>query len=169
VPAEPAPLSPEPVPVAPEPQAPPPSNTQIVDASTPLATAQPEGACSFVDPQFFGMLPAKWDGPCQDGKAHGRGILRSYDGRKVSATFYGTMEQGQPRLGVVEDRDGLLIGRFAPGGTPIQSDDFKDRLDGVNEAVAAAKQVSESFQGAGNTASAAFYAKKAKMLDKQIE
>jgi hypothetical protein len=41
--------------------------------------------------------------------------LRSYDGKKVAATFFGAMEQGNPKVGVVEDRDGLLIGRFAPG------------------------------------------------------
>jgi hypothetical protein len=178
-PVEPAPGAPEPPPAAQALEAPPqaaeaPSPAPASPASAPEASAQAPmpssgGPCTFVDPQFFGMLPAKWEGPCQDGKAHGRGILRSYDGKKVAATFFGSMEQGNPKLGVVEDRDGLLIGRFAPGGTAIESDDFKDRLDGVNEAVAAAKEASNAFQKAGNTASAALYAKKAKMLDKQIE
>jgi hypothetical protein len=137
------------------------------EVAAQAATPSSGRPCTFVDPQFFGLLPAKWEGPCQDGKAHGRGILRSYDGKKVAATFFGAMEQGNPKVGVVEDRDGLLIGRFAPGGTAIANDEFKDRLDGVNEAVAAAKQASEAFQKAGNNASAALYAKKAKMLDMQ--
>jgi hypothetical protein len=162
----------EPSSPAPEPsaQAQPTGATPVDVAPPPTGPAQKaETGCAFEEPQFFGMLPAKWEGDCKDGKAHGRGVLRSYDGKKVVATFYGAMEQGNPKLGVVEDRDGLVIGRFAPGGKPIESDEFKDRLDGVNEAVAAAKQTSESYQRAGNAASAAFYAKKAEMLDKQIE
>jgi hypothetical protein len=131
--------------------------------------APPEGACAFDEPQFFGGLPAKWEGGCEAGRAHGRGVLRSFSGKKVAATFYGAMERGNPKLGVVEDRDGLIIGRFAPGGKPIESDEFKDRLDGVNEAVAAATQIKESYERAGNTTSAAFYGKKVKMLNKQIE
>jgi hypothetical protein len=148
----------------------------IAQAASPepqakLAAEAPpaEGACAFDDPQFFGGLPAKWEGGCEDGKADGRGVLRSFNGKKVAATFYGAMERGNPKLGVVEDRDGLIVGRFAPGGKPIESDEFKDRLDGVNEAVAAATQIKESYERAGNTASAAFYGKKLKMLNKQIE
>lgn len=159
---------------APEPPAPAPAAAKTAPSPEPRANAAAEappadGACAFDEPQFFGGLPAKWEGGCQDGKANGRGVLRSFNGKKVAATFYGTMERGNPKLGVVEDRDGLIIGRFAPGGKPIDSDEFKDRLDGVNEAVAAATQIKESYQRAGNSASAAFYGKKVKMLNKQIE
>jgi len=154
----------EPVPAAAK-AAPSPEPQANAAADAPAAG----GACAFDEPQFFGGLRAKWEGGCDDSKANGRGVLRSFNGNKVAATFYGTMERGNPKLGVVEDRDGLIIGRFAPGGKPIDSDEFKDRLDGVNEAVAAATQIKESYERAGNKASAAFYAKKVKMLDKQIE
>jgi hypothetical protein len=156
-PSEPAPAAAKALPSPPEPKP-----TAAVEAS-------PKGVCAFDEPQFFGGLPAKWEGGCEDGKANGRGVLRSLNGKKVAATFYGVMDRGNPKLGVVEDRDGLIIGRFAPGGKPIESDEFKDRLDGVNEAVAAATQINESYERAGNTASAAFYGKKVKMLNKQIE
>lgn len=46
---------------------------------------------------------------------------------------------------------------------------MEDRLDGVNEAVAAATQIKESYERVGNTALAAFYSKKVKLLNKQIE
>jgi hypothetical protein len=158
----------------PEPSAPVAAAPKTVPSPQPKANAATEapaaeGACAFDEPQFFGGLPAKWEGGCEDGKANGRGVLRSFNGKKVAATFYGAMERGSPKLGVVEDRDGLIVGRFAPGGKPIDSDAFKDRLDGVNEAVAAATEIKESNERAGNAASAALLGKKLKMLNKQIE
>ena len=169
---EPQPIPSEPVRAAPKADPPPaPIGTAAIQTPppTPAADKKPGEACAFEEPQFFGSLPAKWEGDCEGGKAHGRGVLRSFNGKKVAATFFGAMDHGNPKLGVVEDRDGLIIGRFAPGGKPIESDVFKDRLDAVNEAVAAANQIKEFYERAGNPASAAFYAKKAKMLDKQIE
>jgi hypothetical protein len=169
---DPKPVPSEPVRAAPKADSPPaPIGTAAIQTPPPPPAAEkkPAEACAFEEPQFFGSLPAKWEGGCEDGKAHGRGVLRSFNGKKVAATFFGSMDHGNPKLGVVEDRDGLIVGRFAPGGKPIESDAFKDRLDAVNEAVAAANQIKEFYERAGNTASAAFYAKKAKMLDKQIE
>lgn len=130
--------------------------------------------CAYVVPQVFANATGtKWEGGCQDGKAHGHGILRAYEGKRVVETFYGLVERGELKRGVVDNEEtGYGAGRFGPGGVMLdapEGDEFNDRYYAVNEAEAAARQVSASFAAAGNKGSAAYYEKKADFLYQQIE
>ncbi|MET0389218.1 MAG: hypothetical protein ABW321_24815, partial [Polyangiales bacterium] len=124
-------------------------------------------------PVAFGASVARWEGGCKDGKADGRGVLRAYQGAEVKQFFFGEMARGYPKFGVLESEGGFSFGNFAGGKIipeePVGSDGVSVSVVAFQAAVAAAKQVSETFEAAGNHASASFYAEKAKRLAQQIE
>lgn len=127
-------------------------------------------SCAATPPQRFEGLATRWFGECDNGKAHGRGILRGSEDSKVVATYYGRMEHGVPSLGAIEMvQGGFAIGKFTPAGVPLETDRLDHRVEGVNEAVAAAEQVSAFFERVGNAGSAAFYKHKSELLKQQVE
>ncbi|MDB4990384.1 MAG: hypothetical protein JWN04_5562 [Myxococcaceae bacterium] len=110
----------------------------------------------------------KWEGGCKNGKAQGKGVLRAYDGARAVQIFFGSLDKGEPRRGVIEDSGNFVYGEFAEG-KPLDSDDPNVMLAAFEEGIAAAKQVSKSFERVGNTRSAEFYAEKALVLERQLE
>lgn len=101
-------------------------------------------------------------------------MLRGYAGKRVVKFLYGSMNGGKPKSGVVESEGGFSYGNFVDGKLidppdPAENGGIDPRVGLFEEAIAAAKQVSESFRNAGNTASADFYAAKAKTLEMQLE
>jgi len=142
--------------------------TQVFAA--PAAAAGP--VCAFTAPEGFQGRVVKWVGECQNGKAHGIGVLRGYpkahDTEGHIVVFYGALEQGQPVIGVIETADGYLVGRFSAG----KVHPFEERNDSIvafDRAAEAATLASKRFQAAGNKEAAAFYTKKAQELAQQMD
>lgn len=126
-----------------------------------------EDACAFVAPAVFSGRVSHWIGGCRRGQAHGRGALRAYVGERVVQIFFGTMEDGQPKLGVIDEFGSFVYGDFV-NGKATDNGEYADMLRAFEEAIAAAREVSAAFHEAGNEASADFYAKRAANLEQQL-
>jgi hypothetical protein len=140
-------------------------------AAAPEPAAPAAGVCKFGTLQRFEGRTVKWEGECLEGKAHGKGALRAYpkagSSDKAVLIFFGTLERGDAKLGVIETPDGFMAGEFAQG-TLQESEDPNVTLRAFKVAVEAANLVSERLKAAGNAASATFYAKKAQNLQQQM-
>lgn len=158
--------SPTQQPVAAQPATP----TAPTSAATPAAPSG--GACEFKPLAAFAGHVVKWEGACESGKASGQGALRAYppaDRRgEAPLIFLGTLESGEPKLGVLETPDGYIAGRFA-NGQALDTDDRNELLRAFREASSAAESVSKRLEAAGKASSAALYAKKAKALADQLD
>ena len=86
--------------------------------------------------------------------------------------FYGRLEAGSPRLGVLQSEGGYMAGRWANGALakPLP-DDLAQRnilLDAFNAGAAAATAASKSL-AKKDPKSSAFYAKQARSLREQMD
>lgn len=141
-------------------------------AAAPAATAGPAWAgparCRFALPDGWTWKDVRWTGACQARLAHGLGTLRALQGGQVQRTFYGRLEAGQPVLGAIELPGGFQAGRFE-AGKPVADGERNTLVMAFDEAAAAARQVADGYQKAGNAASARFYQAKADKLAQQID
>lgn len=124
--------------------------------------------CRFAVPPGWPERGVGWSGPCRAGLAQGRGALRAYDGGKLVMAFYGTVEAGQPVLGVVDLGHGFVAGRFEAGRASAGAE-RNTLIEAFDAASAAARQLAEGYRKAGNAASARFYENKAKQLAAQMD
>lgn len=109
-----------------------------------------------------------WYGPCQAGKAHGLGVLRSYKKDVIMQLFFGNLEYGELRLGVIEMPGGYVAGQFVQGKL-VQDAERNVIISAFRNASEAAKAYSQRLKQAGNKASSAFYLKKSKELEQTID
>jgi hypothetical protein len=151
-------------------------NAPATESQAPSALQTPtakKGACTFQAPVSFAERTAKWEGGCDAGKAHGLGVLRGLEGTRVALIFFGRMEKGQPKSGVIDKGGNLEVGEFKDGKVIaleyVTPEEQNVQLRAFETAIAAAKQVSEMFKTAGNAGSAKYYADQAHMLEQQIE
>lgn len=145
--------------------------------SSPAAVRQQVGSqaagptnCQFFPPVEFRGSTVLWHGPCLASMAHGQGVLRAYKKGASTQFFFGNLEHGELRLGVLEVPDGYLAGQFAQG--KLQPGAEADRnvvIDAFRKASAAAKAYSQHLEKIGNNASATFYRKKAEQLAQQMD
>jgi hypothetical protein len=130
------------------------------------------GSCWFATLERFEGRTLKWEGECADGKANGKGVLRAYPKAgspdKAVLIFFGTLERGEPKLGVIDTPDGFMAGEFVKGKLQ-DSGDPNVTSRAFKIATEAATFVSERLKAAGNAASATFYAKKAQSLQQQLD
>jgi hypothetical protein len=176
-PASPAAPQPPAAPAAAEAQAAPslPAQTvavsEQVNAAAKIAPAT-TSACSFTQLAAFEGRMVKWEGECAEGRARGSGVLRAYPtpGSREGGVliFFGMLDHGDPKLGVIETNDGYVAGEFA-AGRPLPSEDRNVLIRAFDQAAQAAKLVSQRFEAKGNKDSAAFYAKKAQRLLQQMD
>lgn len=124
--------------------------------------------CQFMPPAEWTDSALTWDGPCKEGKAHGLGVLRAYKKGATTLLFFGNLEQGELRLGVIEGSDGYIPGPFHEG-KPLPDAEHNAIIAAFRVASEAAKAYSQRLTQAGNKSSAAFYAKKAKELEQQMD
>ncbi len=142
--------------------------------TAPAAKYSPAAAsgCTFTSLERFEGRIVKWEGACEAGKAQGKGALRAYPAAnsadKAVLLFFGFVEHGEPKLGVIDTPDGFIAGPFS-GGKAMDSEDPNVTLHAFREASQAAAFVSERMKAAGNAASANFYARKAKTLQEQMD
>ncbi|MFY9514580.1 MAG: hypothetical protein WAQ05_26735, partial [Rubrivivax sp.] len=111
----------------------------------------------------------RWSGPCRDGAANGRGVLRAYAGGRVVRLFYGRLQAGRLELGAVELDGGYAAGRFDDQGRVVSDGERNTLILAFGEASAAAREMAERFRGQGNAASARFYDDRARQLALQLD
>ncbi len=136
--------------------------------ATLIACSTSEGACGFSAPSGWNQVDSRWDGDCAAGMADGLGVLKEYSGGKVVRFFFGRVRNGNIELGVIDQADGFVAGKFDHGQL-IPSDDRQAYIDAFREAEQAAKQAASRFKTAGNAASYRFYETKAKELADQMD
>jgi hypothetical protein len=129
-------------------------------------TAQAQ--CTFNAPQGWAQSSTRWDGACRSGQADGLGVLKEYSGSSVTRFYFGRIKDGQPELGVVDQPDGYVAGRFV-NGSLAPSDDRQVVISAFAEAEKAANQAASRFSKAGNKVSAKLYRSKAKALREQMD
>ena len=138
----------------------------------PEGPAAAAGSCTFAALERFEGRTVKWEGDCVDGKANGKGVLRAYPKAgsvdKAVLIFFGTLERGDAKIGVIDTPDGFMAGEFAKGKLQ-DSEDPNVTIRAFKVATEAATLVSERLKAAGNAASSAFYAKKAQSLQQQMD
>jgi hypothetical protein len=139
----------------------------ILLAQAPAQAAAPT-ACAFTAPAGWSQATTRWDGACKDGHAEGLGVLKEYQQQKVVRFFFGRLEHGEPKLGVIDQPEGFVAGQFAKG-EPLQSDDRQRLIDAFAEGEKAANEAASRFSKAGKQASAKFYSAKAKSLREQLD
>jgi hypothetical protein len=112
-----------------------------------------------------------WDGPCKDGKAHGQGVLRAYKKEALPQIFYGVLDHGELRKGVIDNADGYIVGEFASGVLKPTDDATVGALtvDAFHLASEIAKAYSVRLKKDGNAASAVFYFKQSQKLLAQMD
>jgi len=125
-------------------------------------------ACRVGVPAGWSPRDLRWSGACRDGFAAGRGVLREFVGGKVARIFFGSLHDGQLALGVIEQPDGYVAGRFE-GGRAVGDGDRSVLIKAFDEGSAAAGQFAEALGSAGNAASARFYRDKARQLALQMD
>lgn len=94
--------------------------------------------------------------------------MRAYEGGKVIRAFYGTLQSGQLVLGVIDQPDGFVAGRFEQGRV-VNDGERNTLIQAFEDASAAARQVAAGYRRAGNAPSARFYEDKAKQLANQLD
>src|SRR5687768_3265633 len=93
----------------------------LAQAQVPVQTSS-QGACVFTPPVGWSQAATRWDGACRDGHAEGLGVLKEYQQQKVVRFFFGRLEHGEPRLGVIDQPEGFVAAQFAKG-EPLPSED----------------------------------------------
>lgn len=145
----------------------------VVAASWPAQAAEPlplvgPSRCRFVAPEGLPTRDLRWSGSCRAGLAEGRGTLRSYAGGRAPRVFYGTLNAGQPVLGVIDQGGGFVAGRFEAGKL-VHDGERNTLIKAFEEAALAARQMAEVYRRAGNLASARFYQAKAQQFSQQMD
>lgn len=139
----------------------------ILLAQAPVQTST-ETVCAFTAPAGWSQKATRWDGECREGHAEGLGVLKEYQQQKVVRFFFGRLEHGELKLGVIDQPEGFVAAQFAKG-EPLPSDDRQRTVDAFAEGEKAANEAASRFSKAGKQASAKFYAAKAKALREQLD
>jgi hypothetical protein len=132
------------------------------------AQAMASDACAFNAPHGWNQSSTRWDGECRAGHADGLGILKEFSNRKVKRFFFGRVKDGNLDLGVIDQAEGYVAGRFAQGRL-VPSGERQSFVSAFAEAEKAASQAASRFSKAGNKASARFYEAKARELREQMD
>lgn len=134
-------------------------------------TATAREACHFSAPEGWDQAKTRWEGKCSAGYAEGLGVLKEFadlKNNKIKRFFFGRIEHGDTVIGVIDQKDGYMAGKFRQGRlTP--SDERQDTIDAFREAERAARQIAHQFRQAGNVKSARFYQTKEKELREQMD
>lgn len=124
--------------------------------------------CKFISPPGWQDRTVVWDGGCQNGKAHGQGVLRAYKDGLNTLLFLGNLEQGEISLGVIDCDDGYIAGQFSHGEL-LPDLERNVIINAFRNAATAARTYSKRLKRLGNQESASFYLKKADELEHQLD
>lgn len=138
-----------------------------VDSPTEDRVLQGPANCRFAALKGWEAFAVQWEGPCAHGRATGSGVLRAYGKAGPTQFFFGRIEAGEPRFGVMEAEGGLGPGEFRHGSL-VPTDDRGLMIRAFEEAEKAAKQAAARFEARGNAASARFYRARAASFAEQL-
>ena len=124
--------------------------------------------CQFLLPPDWAGRETTWFGSCVQGKAHGQGVLRASKGGADVLLYMGSLDHGTLDVGVIDCSGGYIAGQFK-GGRLLPDLNRNVIIEAFDKASAAALSYSRHFAKMGNKASAAFYLKKSKMLEEQMD
>ena len=114
-----------------------------------------------------------WLGSCREGLADGSGVIVHEIEGGEPERFYGRVEHGHPRIGVLQTAGGFLAGTWAQGSrAEALADDVAQRnvlIGAFQAAASAATLVSQSFAKKSDAKSSRFYAEQAKLLRNQMD
>ena len=152
-------------------------------APGPVKTAPPpptardnrtDGApdCRFQRPAAWTGGQVSWLGACREGFAQGSGVLLDAVQGEEPERFYGLLEEGRLKLGVLQTGGGYVAGHWDQGAPAAElPDDVAQRntvLDAFRAGAGAATSVSKSF-AKKDAKSSRFYAKQARLLREQMD
>jgi hypothetical protein len=140
----------------------------VVVVCTLVVAATAQATCAFNAPQDWSQSATRWEGSCRSGRANGLGILKEYTEQKVTRFYFGRFKDGHVEIGVIEETDGYLAGRFV-NGSPVPTEDPQVTIDAFTEAEKAASQAAARYANTGNKTSAMLYKNKAKKLAMQMD
>ncbi|MEQ1620191.1 MAG: hypothetical protein ABL919_02215 [Methylococcales bacterium] len=143
-----------------------PPTTGAVEVKSNSAVGRKD--CQVVPPVEWTDSTIIWDGPCQTGKAHGEGVLRAYKKGADTLLFLGNIEHGELDIGVIDGPEGYIAGQFSHGKLVLEVE-RNVIIKAFRSASNAAKSYSQRLKQAGNQKSAAFYLKKARKLEQQMD
>lgn len=163
----------------------------VVPGMMPVPAFAATGMVSMVDgltgcrmflPPAWKDMSVRWSGSCPAGRAAGTGVVRGYVGNRLAIAFFGELDQGEWRLGVLDDGGGYQAGRFqdgrpdwwpapkpAPGTTADVDARRTDAIAAFDLASKAARALAEEFARQGNRASSEFYRHKSSELAEQMD
>lgn len=137
-----------------------------------VASGSAAAACTAAAPVDLGSAQAKWLGACPGGRAEGLGVLRA-NAAAGPRLFFGRMKAGRPETGVVATASGDFIPAWRYDRALYRVEDPSgDRGSSVatfDVAAAAARVAAKRLRAAGNKASAAYYATRARDLERALE
>lgn len=119
-------------------------------------------------PQDWVGLRMKWPLPCPDGQVSGLGVLQGYRVTKPVKVFYGMVENGHLKEGVIEADGGYMAGKFE-GDAYVPTSDRNVMIHAFDVAAEAAEQMSLFFKEKNNQKLADEYAEKAEKLREQMD
>jgi hypothetical protein len=140
--------------------------------AAPAMSAAPAWAgrqdCQFIVPPEWQDSSVVWDGDCAAGKANGQGVLRGYRKGASTRLFFGQLKQGALNLGVVDADDGYIVGEFVDG-VAVPNPERNTAIKAFESASAAAKALGQRLKQTNNTASSAYYLRKAQELEQVLD
>ena len=137
-------------------------------SARPTVAMQGRLPCRFHAPTALGTGRVEWIGLCKGGYAHGSGMLQVRRPKGPGPAFYGRVDQGVPQIGAIELPSGYIVGRSG-NGEIIQASEIANRDAAFTAAMDAARAVARIYRTRHNSASQAYYEKKADELCQQSE
>ncbi|HEU5076158.1 MAG TPA: hypothetical protein VFU02_18325 [Polyangiaceae bacterium] len=141
------------------------------DASEPAFDGEP--GCRFQGPEAWARGRAAWLGACENGFAEGSGVIVNVVEGAEPERFYGQLDRGSPRLGVLQTSSGFIAGRWERGSLAAAlPDDIAQRnvlIHAFRAAANAATETSEGFAKKADAEASSFYAKQARQLHDQMD
>jgi len=116
-----------------------------------------KGDCTFDPPLDWQASQVRWVGPCARGRAQGHGVLRHIVNGKVESVFYGRLENGVTKVGVVDLVGSYKAGDFENGQLIERDADFEARFRALEVAAKAATAAAARYEKEGNKESAKYY------------
>ncbi len=129
--------------------------------------------CRFERPEVWAAGTVSWIGNCRNGFADDSGVIVMVVKDAEPERFYGHVQDGHLRVGVLQSPNGFMAGTWVNGALAAAlADDVAQRnalIAAFRVAANAATSASNSLAKKGDATASRYYAKQAKLLHEQID
>ncbi|MDQ2668036.1 MAG: hypothetical protein M3Z05_18840 [Gemmatimonadota bacterium] len=129
--------------------------------------------CRFERPEVWAAGTVSWIGNCRSGFANDSGVIVMVVKGAEPERFYGRVQDGHLRVGVLQSPNGFMAGTWVNGALAAAlADDVAQRnalIAAFRVAANAATSASNSLAKKGDATASRYYAKQAKLLHEQID